>query len=494
MALTSETLAEFREFMSDPNMAAEMAKAAGITSASGLNYYDLAAPSDKMIPLQTPLRNHIPRVKGKGGEAHRWRMIKSLDKSVHPGLGEGNRGGTLSVEVFPMMSAYAHLGLDSFCTWEARQQSEGYEDVRALAVDRGVQSLQQMEEYQLLGGAQSFKLGKGKAITATASATAGSLGAHEYVISCVPLNLWAFQHTTVGATGIVQSFSRANAGPSSSETINGGCGIASDEVAITLVADTAIDVIAAATPGASGYAWYIGQTGGQASKLVKITTVSKTTLTALPAAGNQSLSALVVADYSVNDQTSNGCTVLEANGLMAYLSDYQNNGMFWKDAAGASLATDGNNGVDMISEAFLSFYQNYKVSPSDCWVNATQAVQIAKIVTAGNNSIVRINTSGAGEKLVGGYQIPDILNPLLNTSLKINVHPDMPAGTVLFSSDTIQSQIQSLEAGPWCVREQLPMFGLEFPMTSRKHEMGIFSSWGLELHAPFAFGGIQNLV
>ena len=500
MSLTAESVAEFRDWLkSNPGVSAELAKVGGITQSTGLVFYDLQAPSEKAIPLITPLRLKIPRRPGKGDTSHRWKAIVALDKSVHPSVGEGNRGGVISTTVLPMSAAYAGLGLENPVTWEARYAAENFEDVRATATSLGIYALQQQEEWQFIGGMQSGALGRGATPTCTASATTGTLANGTYDIYCVPLTLWAYKNATVGATGLVQQFDRQNA-DGTTDKVNGGIGRPSAIGNCTLNSTPdAIDCIADVTPGAVAYAWYIGKESGQAAKIAKITTIPACTLTALPASGNQSFSALTDADYSYNDETTHGSTVLEYDGLLSYLTKYATNNMYFVDAGCASLASDGQGGVDMITTALEAFFTNYKLGPTDIWCSPTQAMQIRSLVIGNGGGsgkpIVRINTNGDGSRIMGGFDIPTLLNPFptVTREIPVNVHPDIPDGTILFTSDKLPYQIQNLEAGPWVCRERQPFYGLEWPMIHRKHEMGIYVDANLELHVPFAFGAIQGV-
>jgi hypothetical protein len=50
-----------------------------------------------MIPVITPLRNLIPRVKGNGGTATNWKAITGINTTnVGLGVSEGNRGGAIT--------------------------------------------------------------------------------------------------------------------------------------------------------------------------------------------------------------------------------------------------------------------------------------------------------------------------------------------------------------------------------------------------------------
>ena len=77
--LSAETLALVKAAQGIPN--AELAKAwtQSASAVSGITAYDLEAPSKKLYPVITPLRNEIPRVSGKGGIQANWRAVTGVN-------------------------------------------------------------------------------------------------------------------------------------------------------------------------------------------------------------------------------------------------------------------------------------------------------------------------------------------------------------------------------------------------------------------------------
>ena len=58
---------------------------------SGLVGYDLEPAARVLQPVITPLRNRLPRVKGKGGTAANWKQITSLDTPYYAARYTGAR-------------------------------------------------------------------------------------------------------------------------------------------------------------------------------------------------------------------------------------------------------------------------------------------------------------------------------------------------------------------------------------------------------------------
>ena len=483
MNLTHETLDLLRQInRNDPMAKSQLAKAGGISQSTGLVFYDLQVPSEKAIPLITPLRLMIPRRPGRGDTAHRWKAITALDLTTTAEVGEGHRGAAINTVVTPLSAAYAGIGLENPVTWEARYASQNFEDVRATAMQLAVYDLQQKEEWQLIGGMQTQGLGQCAQATLTNTA-AGTVAAGTYYVQIVPLTLFGYKNLVL-ATGLV----------------NMGYGIASTSQSVVMADSVhAITATWASTPGAVAYAVYAGLSG--AIKLQTVVTAPTWTTTTTPITTLQNITAWTSTnDYSFNNEAQLGSTVNSYSGLLNYAAAYASNGMYFSDAAGTSFTSDGEGGVTQITNMLVSMFNNYKLGPTDLWVNATQGIQIRNLCSAnGSQPLVRMVSDGKSpdaKKFVAGYQIPDLLNPFPTcaASISVHVHPDVPAGTVIATSTRLPDQIQQLQDGPVCIRERQPFYALQWPQIKRLHEMGVYVDANLELHVPFAFGVIQGVV
>ena len=497
MNLTAESIREFRDYLrQNPEQADRLRKAGGISQGTGLVFYDLQVPSEKAIPLITPLRLMIPRVPGHGDTSHRWKAIFGLDTTTSPQVGEGHRGAAINTTVVPMSAAYAGLGVENPVTWEARYASVGFEDVRATAMQLAIYSLQQKEEWQIIGGMQSYHLGQVGTVT-MGHAGGGSVTNATYYCQVIPLNLWAYKNTT---TAIVQQITRANT-DGSTDVVNGGCGIASTQVNSGATGgSTNLTASWASVPGAVAYAVYVGTTSG-ATTLQAIVTAPSWSTTTTPTTTGQNINTLAsTLDFSYNNEAQQGSTVLDYDGFMSYAVNYASNGMYWSDAGSTSFTSDGEGGVTQITNMLVSMFNNYKLGPTDLWVSAAQGIQIRNLCAAnGSQPLVRMVSDGKtpdAKNFIAGYQIPDLLNPFPTCaqSISVHVHPDIPAGTVLATSSQIPYQIQQLQDGPVCIRERQPYYGIQWPQYKRLHEMGVYVDANMELHVPFAFGVIQGLV
>jgi len=500
MDLTYETLDLLRSMQRSPGGRNELMKAGGFSQSTGLVFYDLQVPSEKALPLITPLRLMIPRRPGYGDTSHRWKAILGLDLTTSMQVGEGQRGAAINNTVTPLSAAYAGLGLENPVTWEARLASVGFEDPRAVAMQLAIYSLQQKEEWQIIGGMQTAGLGQTGTVT-VGHGGSGTVANATYYVQVVPLTLWAYKNFTA-AGGLTPQVSRANT-DGTTAVINQGLGIASTiQNSGATGGSTNLTASWPSTPGAVAYAVYVGTSAStSALYLQAIVTAPTWTTTTTPTTTGQLLSAWnSTLDYSYNNEAIQGSTVNDYSGLLNYAVNYASNNMYWLDAAGTTFTSDGEGGITQITTMLTTMFQNWKLGPTDIWVNAAQGIEIRNLCSAnGTAPLVRMVSDGKdadSKKFLAGYPIPDLLNPFPTaiSSIAVHIHPDVPPGTLIATSSRLPYQIQQLQDGPIVVRERQPYYGIEWPQYKRLHEMGVYVDANVELHVPFSFGVIQGLV
>jgi hypothetical protein len=110
-----------------------------VTTGTGLTAYDLQAPAKNLYPVNTPIRNSLPRTPGIG-PATNWRAVTGITGSGFDAMGwvpEGQRAGAMSITVSLRKSAsYRTLGDEEAITYEAVNAARGYEDIRATSTVR----------------------------------------------------------------------------------------------------------------------------------------------------------------------------------------------------------------------------------------------------------------------------------------------------------------------------------------------------------------------
>lgn len=460
------------------------------SATSGLTFYDLQAGALLLYPVLTPLRNMIPRVSGKGGIQAAWRAVTAINTgNISAGVSGGNRNKQMSVTTADYTASYKGIGMESNVTFEAQYAAQGFDDIRALAGMTGLQALMLQEEPLLLGGNGSLALGTTPTPTLTTATTGGGFADGAYRVSCVALTLEGLQNASV-AGGVAAVVSRTNA-DNSTDTYGGGSAQKSAEATITLAGGGAVQtIIANVTPvnGALGYAWFVSALAGGAgtSKLAAITNVSAYTFVAA-AAGTQLWSDLPASDNSRNTLVFDGLlTQAFTPGSGAYVIDLDN----------AQLVADGASGITAIDTALKSMWDNYKLSPDTMWVASQQALDISEKILAGNaNGAFRINVDQRQGMMVGGVMATTYLNRFsMNGAQTINIriHPNMPQGTILFTSSTIPYPLSGVGNVIQVVTRQ-EYYQIEWPLVTRKYEYGVYADEVLQNYAPFSMAVITGI-
>lgn len=486
---TSQTLEAFRKAYGSPisgtppwllNKDANSTFTQSSSPTSGLTYYDLEAPAKFLVAVPTPLRNSIPRVKAAGGIQASWRAINSLNGTgVRAGVTAGLRGGVIQVGTKDFTASYKGLGLEDNVDFEADYAGSPVFDVRAEAALRLLQSLMIQEEYILLGGNNDFALNGGAATTTPTladSATGGTLlNSTAYYVVCVALSFDAFTNGSV-ANGVQGQITRTNAGGTTTQ-FGGGAGKVSAEATITTSgtgsnAHSITASLAAAIPGAAGYAWFLGTVSGT-DKLAAITTAPTVVLTAATA-GTQLSSSLGANDNSTNTTVFDG---------LIYQALTTNSGAYTA-AIGGTLTADNAGGIVEIDAALKSMWDLYRLGPNKIWVSSQGAIDISKkILTAGTTGAQRFVFTSEQGKLVGGNITREYLNKFTNQTIEIAIHPNMPGSMILMTSDTIPYPLSGVQ-NVMNVRTRQEYRQMEWPLTQRRYDYGVYCDEVLQHYFP----------
>lgn len=487
---TQDTLELVKKAQQNPDGALAKAWTQSGSATSGLTAYDLEGPAKKLYPVLTPLRNSIPRVSGRGGIQANWRAITGINTNkMSAGLGQGNRGGVIATSTQDYNAAYKGIGLDDYATFEADMAAEGFDDVRARAVEGLLRSLMIQEELLLLGGNTSYALGTTPTPSLSASASGGSLATSTQSVICVALTLEGYQAASI-AGGCVAQVTRTNA-DGSTDTYGGGSARKSTNATVSVTGPTgSVSASVTAVRGAVGYAWYWGLAGSEV--LGAITTLNSVVITAA-ATGTQTAASMPATDYSTN--------ALVFDGLLTQVYNPTGNAYFRSLATGTpgvgtTLTADGAGGVVEIDVALKWFWDNYRLSPDEIWVSAQQAQDISKKVLAGSaNAAQRFTFMVAQDKLQGGVMVQSYLNRFSMAGAKdipIKIHPNLPDGTILFRTTQLPYPLSNV-ANVCQVRTRRDYYQIEWPLRSRKYEYGVYADEVLQNYFPPAFGVITNI-
>lgn len=463
------------------------------SATTGLTYYDLEAPAKTLYPVMVPLRNRIPRVSGKGGIQANWRAITGINiNAVNAGVGQGNRGGVIATSTAEYNAAYKGLGLEDYVTFEADYSAEGFDDVRARAVEGLLRSLMIQEERVILGGNNSVALGTCPTPTAAAVTTGGALADATYKVYCVALTLEAYLNSSVSGGIPTGAVTRTNADGSTDTYGPGTSKKSAVATAVLSGGSGAGRVTAYVTPvdGAVAYAWFWGESGSEL--LGAITTINSVNATAA-ATGTQNASAVGAADASTNDLVYDGLlSQIMKSGSGAYVYEMATG----TPGTGTPLTADGYGGIVEIDAALKSFWDNYRLTPTEIIVGAQELMNISSKVLAGTSNAAHNFTFAVDQSMIGGgVMVRSYLNKFGMagpTSIPISLHPNMPPGTIMFYSDATPYPLSNV---PQILRilTRREYYQIEWPLRSRKYEYGVYADEVLQNYFPPAFGLIRNI-
>ena len=491
--ITNDTLLKLRGAKSvDGKSIEDMVKAwtAPTGATTGIQNYDLDPVLLKLIPVITPLVDETPIVSARGGIQANWKALTGINTTgVSPGVGEGNRGGVIASSTADYNAVYKGFGQEDSISYEAEYAAEDYIELLSLGQADLLWSHKIAMEAVYLGGQGTYGLGQATAPTLAAATTGGTLATQTLSVICAALTLDGFLNATV-ANGVRGSVSRTNA-DASTDTYGGGTGKLSANATVGITGPTGSAT--ATTPPVTGgvaYAWFWGAAGAEV--LGAITTINSVAITAA-AAGTQTAASLGTNDNSQNS--------LVCDGLLAMTAKAGFNG-YWSAqptgtaGTGTPLTADTEGGIVEFDTALKHFWDVYRLTPQAIYVSAQEMLNIhKKILQGGANTATRFVFTGDQKGITGGMAVRSYLNKFgMNgtTELPIMLHPNMPAGTVLFRTKTLP--YPGNNAGRLLqFRARKPLYATLWPQRSRKYEFGVYQDGVLQNKAPFAFGAITNI-
>jgi len=496
----------------------DLAKAGGVSSSLGLNFYDLRGPVRMLFPHNTPMRNQIPRpsrVNDGVGVAATWKANRNVG-STYGGASEGNRVGRSTPDAIDYMAKYKEQGVERGVTFTAQFAGEGYADHLADEHIRGLLSLQLQEEGMIwhgnsgnTSGGTGYRLGTaatptGAVATTRSAGSAGNLGAiagadlpyaaaltTSSYVSCAVVFLTAMgnpRNSQYGygnppsiANGLTPTSRRQNI-DGSADTIAGGTSKISALSAVTQATTgnlcVKFTVAASSIPkGTFGYAWYVdvetSNTGTLGSaKLAGITTTPYCYVSGTPT-GTQPGTA-------VGLDTDNSYNSLDFDGLLAYSAVTA--GATWLDMGGATLTSQKNGRITEFETILQSIYDQYQAGVDEIWCDTIaaecidQAVRYSGASATGYQVVMRRDEQ---DNLLGGFVVSGYKSRFATNSptganvLPIRIHPMMPAGTCYFNLTQLPYPTTRAPyvAGMLVQRDY---YSIEWPQVSREWPFGTY--------------------
>lgn len=488
---TNQTLDLIKAALGAPND--ELAKTVSVSTL--LTAYDLQGPSKNLYPVNTPIRNKLPRVAGIG-PATNWRQITAITGSGFDAMGwvaEGQRSGRMSYQAVAKSASYVTLGEEDQVTFEAMSAGQGYEDVRSTGTMRVLQKMMLKEENALLFGNNSLALGVPGTPTLAAAGTGATLAAATYSVIVVALTGEGFRGASLsGGIPLSQTVTGADG---NTYTVKGGSSnkSAAGSQAITLGQTLSASVVPVV--GAVGYAWFIGVSGSE--KLEKITTINSATFAVAATGGTRQAASAVTADSSTNTLGFDGLLTTAFSGTGAYVKTLATG----TAGTGTVLTASGRGTVTEIDDMLQTMWDNYQVSPSVLYVNSQELKNITTKALTGASAAPLLqvfqNPGDGYAGLQAGGVIGWYFNPFAmdgGSRIPVMIHPALPAGTILAWADNLPIQYRNNNVPNVAeVKVRRDYYQLDYPLRTRAQEFGVYAEEVLAVYAPFAMGVITNI-
>ncbi len=465
-----------------------------ISTAQGLVAYDLQAPAKSLYPAATPIRNRLPRVQGGTGTATNWRQVNSLVGSGFDAMGwvpEGQRAGFMSYSTSSKAAAYATIGEEDTATFEAISAARGFDDIQASMATRLLTKTMLKEEMALLAGNATLQLGTPPAPTTGATGSGATLPAATYSVVVVALTLEGYRNSSLaGGVATTRTIVGADA---KSFVLNGGASNRSANTTQAVTLGQTLQVGVAPVQGAVAYAWFVGPAGSET--LQAITTLNSAAF-ATPLAGGTQLASTVASDYSTNGQAFDGLlTTALKSGSNAYVKTFASG----VPGVGVNLTGSGQGSVVEIDDMLQAMWESAQVSPTVLYVNSRQARDIsAKCLTSASGPLLHYfqQPDGGGQVSAGGM-IEFYYNPFLldgGVKIPIKIHPYVPPGTILGWCEDLPAQYQNSDVPNVAeVKCRQDYYAIDWPITTRQRQKGVYAEEVLAVYAPFAMGVITNI-
>lgn len=505
---------------------------AGVTTALGYNFYDLRGPAYLIYPLNTPLRNSLPRwgkVNAGYGTAVNWKYTSlgpagGSGSVPYAGAAEGERVAYSSPNEVNGIATYAELGVERSVSFTAEFAGEGYTDNVADEHIRGAHTLLLQEESLILGGnagtaagLNGFALGTAGtpttlAVAALPSGPAGavtdggsgfsgggtsvSVRVVEFTMLGNPNNSqFGYQAAPTVAGGLTTSYTRTNA-DATTNSIKGGMGAISAASNISTGSTSYPWVLADVKPtkGAFAWAWFVDTTDASTpttanAKLVAITNVPFVYL------GNGTQSTYTGAATGLG--TDNSQQALDFSGIIAWavtsgavinMSDLTSKSPV-TNATNTGLLTPGltnsTNSVPACAEVEYDLRQQwnaFQTVADELWCSVDAKLSLAAALFKNTSGVPAYRfevTRDQQGNILGGFTVSGYKNQYSMKStgseeLPIRIHPMLPPGTFLYRK-TQNPYPHSRIPGVSGLFVQRDYYGIEWPVTTRAWTFGTYA-------------------
>lgn len=490
----------------------------------GLVPFDLLAPSRLIYPVYTLFRNKFPRPAGQGSSRQVYGLLGIsgsqtggqgvIDISVPELVASSNNSFSGSSANWPinlpktgsqteykLNVPYRFFGLSESLTWLAQFESQGFEDISALANLVLLQEMMLGEEYQMIAGSS-----QNLPTPAAPTVTVRTAGSNETGFTGVTTNI-AVQVSALNYFGeSIASASTGNItaanGQVADVTISPVAGAQQYNVYVTTNGGTLFLMVGTSVQSGTGTAGTTVFQGTQSSNSVGGLRV--TLQGAMPTAGAQP----TTVDTGTGGSNRMEGIIPTLSGLSATGSGpYSNVGFqasnVWKGGyinqnVGTHLSTNAlftaldalweNNGMNNVSPG------SYKADPSEIVADGGDLMRLANdmlLQGAGLNYLLNISQDQISG-IRAGAAVAEFVNPVTRSTVKLTVHPWMSQGTALLMSYQLP-QTWSHVDNAWEMTVVQDYVSVAWPVIDATFRYSIFLLGSLVAHAPFYSGILQGL-
>ncbi len=385
--------------------------------ATGFQPYNLEPIALMLFPVLSPVRNLLPRVKGKGRKAE-YKAVTAVNNTALRGfVADGASGPVVKTTTEDMTATYRSMALADFVTFEQQWGGNGFLDTKGTAVVNLLRSLMITEDYNILFGQNST--------AASGEQAPGAVGAAPTITSAVSAITGG--SIASGTTYAVKQTVITGAGestPSASEktfTIASG---STGSCVVTPVFPSGQPVI--------GFRIYAGATGGpyylvvsaDAASIPSSATIfngltcttngSPITITTIPVSGTQPPAA---------DTTG---TANDWNGIYTQM---------WGGTGATLLNQNGTLTQTEIQSLFTGIWNTANGDPDNIFCNVQESTKITNITLgAGAPYYVMVNQQNQAGGL---FRVARLTNGATGSEVPVKVHPKIPQGTLLALSTAL---------------------------------------------------------
>jgi hypothetical protein len=478
---------------------------AGVTTSLGFNFYDLRGPAYMIFPLLTPFIQSIPKagkVNAGVGLAANWKATRNPNSTyVYPGVLEGQRGGVGTPNQVPYLATYKELGQEGSETFTAQWAGEGFTDNQADEHFRNLARLRLGEEMMTIWGNSGntvagnlgFSLGQPATPTVTLTTGSGLANSSNVVVAVVAITGFGmnpggqagYAAPPSVSGGLTPSYTRTNA---DGTTMNVSCGLSQiSNVAAIVTANATAGKFTCTVPaikGAVAYAWFWGVNVTAAAGNVKLGAI-----TAWPTYVISAVAAGTQLGNAAGLSTDNSFQPTDFDGLATY--SFLNG--TWTDMNGGSFTPAGNGMIQELENDLQTMWNNYQAQPDNIYVSADvrQALeQAAMYSSTGTNSFIFASLNGQQTNgldagfVITGYKSKYSINATGGTVIPIRLHPQMPAGTMIYDINQNPYPHSRMPA----VRQfllQRDYYAIEWPVTTRSWGFGTYIHEVLAHYCPW---------